>query len=142
MLKLQFSDFQKQDGLLTTKLLGLCLSALRRLDATEELCGASETIETRGEAQTLLPAMCDFSFLCLWNNILKEVNYVQKYLQILRISFEKSVIKMRSLKVFLKDKRKDLVEEALQFAKNTCEEMGIPVIKRSTVRRKKIMPGE
>ncbi|GBM20097.1 hypothetical protein AVEN_268417-1 [Araneus ventricosus] len=43
---------------------------------------------------------------------------------------------MRSLKVFLKDKINDLVDEALQFAKDTCEEMGIPVI------RKKIMPGE
>ncbi|GBL98213.1 hypothetical protein AVEN_268296-1 [Araneus ventricosus] len=88
--------------------------------------------------------MCDFAFLCflcLWNNVFKEVNHVQKYLQILGISFEKSVIKMRSLKVFLKDKRNDLVEEALQFAKDTCEEMGIPAVKR-TVRRKKIMPRE
>ncbi|GBN84861.1 hypothetical protein AVEN_188762-1 [Araneus ventricosus] len=49
---------------------------------------------------------------------------------------------MRSLKVFLKVKRNDLVEEALQFAKDTCEEMGIPVVKRRTVRRKKTMPEE
>ncbi|GBN40457.1 hypothetical protein AVEN_88048-1 [Araneus ventricosus] len=51
-------------------------------NAIEELFGASETIETRGTAQTLLPSMCDFSFLCflcLWNNVLKEVNHVQKY---------------------------------------------------------------
>ncbi|GBL54996.1 hypothetical protein AVEN_13266-1 [Araneus ventricosus] len=40
---------------------------------------------------------------------------------------------MRSLEVFLKDKRYDIVEEALQFAKHTCEEMGIPVVKRRTV---------
>ncbi|GBN02163.1 hypothetical protein AVEN_119679-1 [Araneus ventricosus] len=83
------------------------------VDATEELCDASEKIETRGAAQTLLPAMCDFlflCFLCLWNNVLKEVNHVQKYLQVLGISFEKSVIKMRSRKVFLKDKRNYLVE--------------------------------
>ncbi|GBN56454.1 hypothetical protein AVEN_49917-1 [Araneus ventricosus] len=39
------------------------------VDAIEELCDASETIETRGAAQPLLPAMCDFSFLCLWNNV-------------------------------------------------------------------------
>ncbi|GBL88936.1 hypothetical protein AVEN_159025-1 [Araneus ventricosus] len=87
------------------------------VDGIEELCDASETVETRGATQPLLPAMCDFSFLCLWNNVLKEVYHVQKYLQVLRISFEKSVIKMRSLKVFLKDKRNDLVEEALKFAK-------------------------
>ncbi|GBM18814.1 hypothetical protein AVEN_16181-1 [Araneus ventricosus] len=116
----------------------------KNVDAVEELCDASETIETRGAAQTLLPVMFDFSFscfLCLCNNVFKEVNHVQKYLQILGISFDKSVSKMRSLKVFLKDKRNYLVEQALQFVKDTCEEMGIPVVKR-TVRRKKIMPGE
>ncbi|GBN92584.1 hypothetical protein AVEN_44245-1 [Araneus ventricosus] len=43
--------------------------------------------------------------------------------------------------VLSKDKRKDLVEEELLFAKDTCEDMGIPVVKR-TARRKKIMPGE
>ncbi|GBM06882.1 hypothetical protein AVEN_147825-1 [Araneus ventricosus] len=123
MLKLQSSDFQKQDGVLTTKLFK-CFKKI--LDTIEELCDASEMIETRGAAQTLLPAMCDslsLYFLCLWNNVLKEVNHVQKYLQILGISFEKSVIKMRSLKVLLKDKRDDLIEEALQFTKDTCEEM-------------------
>ncbi|GBL95986.1 hypothetical protein AVEN_199953-1 [Araneus ventricosus] len=46
---------------------------------------------------------------------------------------------MRSLKGFLKDKINGLVEKALQFVKDTCEEMGIPVVKR-TVKRKKIMP--
>ncbi|GBL99100.1 hypothetical protein AVEN_64101-2-1, partial [Araneus ventricosus] len=39
-------------------------------------------------------------------------------------------------------KRNDLVEEALQFTNDTCGEMGIDVVKRRTVRRKKIMPGE
>ncbi|GBL91995.1 hypothetical protein AVEN_102561-1 [Araneus ventricosus] len=86
--------------------------------------------------------MCDFSFLCLWNHVLKEVNHVRQCLQILGISSEKSVIKMRSLKVFLKDKRNYRVEEALIFAEETCEEIGIPVVKRRTVRRKKIIPRE
>ncbi|GBM61725.1 hypothetical protein AVEN_120571-1 [Araneus ventricosus] len=61
---------------------------------------------------------------------------------ILGISFEKSVIEMRPLKAFLKDKRNDLVEEALKFSKDTCEEIGISVVKRRIARRKKIMPGE
>ncbi|GBL77120.1 hypothetical protein AVEN_12758-1 [Araneus ventricosus] len=71
----------------------------------------------------------------------KSIMHDQKYLQNLGISFEKSIIKIRSLKVFLKDKRNGLVEGALQFAKDTCEETGIPVVKR-TVRRKKIMSEE
>ncbi|GBL77752.1 hypothetical protein AVEN_152965-1 [Araneus ventricosus] len=99
----------------------------------------------RRTAQTLLYAMCDFSFLCflcLWNNVLKEVNHVQKYLQILGISFEKMVIKIRSIKVFLNDKRNDLVEEAMQLATDTCKETGVPVVKIRTARRKKIMPRE
>ena len=49
---------------------------------------------------------------------------------------------MRSLKDFLKEKRNNLVEEALKFAKGTCKEMDIPFVKRRTVRKKKNMPGE
>ena len=68
-----------------------------------------------------------------------KVNHVQKHLEIHGLRFKKSVIKMRSLKSFFKDKRNDFVEEALQFTKDTCEEMDI---KRRTVRKKKIMPEE
>ncbi|GBN58003.1 hypothetical protein AVEN_54168-1 [Araneus ventricosus] len=35
------------------------------------------------------------------------------------------------LKVFLKDKRNELIEEALQFAKVTCEDLGIPAEKKN-----------
>ncbi|GBM21733.1 hypothetical protein AVEN_118267-1 [Araneus ventricosus] len=49
---------------------------------------------------------------------------------------------MRSIKVFLRDKRNNLVEEALQFAKDACEEMDIPVVKKRTIRRKAILPRE
>ncbi|GBM90649.1 hypothetical protein AVEN_213567-1 [Araneus ventricosus] len=38
--------------------------------------------------------------------------------------------------------RNDLVEEGLQFAKATYEEMGIFLVVERTVRRKKIMPGD
>lgn len=115
------------------------------IDATEELSDSSETLETRGAALTLLPALCDFSFLCflyLWNTVLEEVNQAQKYLQILGVSFEMCITKIRSLKLFLKDKRNQLVDEAFRFAKDTCDEMGIPVEKSRNIRKKKMMPGE
>lgn len=115
------------------------------VEAIEAMCDASETIETRGAAQILLPAICDFSFLsflCLWREILEEVDDAQKYLQIRGLCFEKAVFKMKSLKLFLKDRRDDLVEKALNFGKETCEEMGIPIIKRRNYRKKKTMPGE
>ena len=61
------------------------------MDVIEKLYDALETIETRGATQTLLPAVCDFSFLCflyLWNNVFEEVNHVQKYFQIRGLSFK------------------------------------------------------
>ncbi|GBM39597.1 hypothetical protein AVEN_201581-1 [Araneus ventricosus] len=76
------------------------------LDAIEELCDASETIKTTGAAQTLLPAMCDFSFSCLWNNVLKEVNHVQKYFQIIGITFYKSLYQNEKSRGLFKRQKK------------------------------------
>ncbi|KAJ8896795.1 hypothetical protein PR048_002140 [Dryococelus australis] len=115
------------------------------VDVIEELCDPVETVETRVAAQTLLPAVCDFSFLCflyLWGNVLEEVNNTQKYLHNVGISFEKYVIKMRSLKTFLKDKRNEIEKLTLQFATNTCKERDILLVKRRTIRENKIMSGE
>ncbi|GBO28807.1 hypothetical protein AVEN_152435-1 [Araneus ventricosus] len=116
------------------KLLSLCLSALRRFSMSLRNCAMLRKRSKPEEQLKLCCLQCVisrfFCLLCLWNNVLKEVKHVQKYLQILGIIFEESVIKTRSLKVFLKGRRNDLVEEALQFAKDTCEEMGIPVVKR------------
>lgn len=120
-----------------------CFSKI--VDAIEELCDSSETIDTRGAAQTLLPAVCDFSFLCylyLWNSVLEEVNHTQKYLQTVGLSFEKCLFKMRNLKAFLVDTRVSLVEKAIEFGKAICDEMDIPIVKRRNMRKKKLMPGE
>ncbi|GIY61548.1 hypothetical protein CDAR_3131 [Caerostris darwini] len=38
---------------------------------------------------------------------------------------------MRSLKIILKNKRHELEKEALQFAKDACEKMGLPVVKKN-----------
>ncbi|KAJ8874098.1 hypothetical protein PR048_024939 [Dryococelus australis] len=115
------------------------------VNAIEELCDPAGTVKTRGAAQTLLPVVCDFSFsyfLYFWNNVLEAVNHTQKYLQNVGISLEKCAIKMRSLKNFLKDKINESLKQALQFATNIWEEMDIPLVKRRTVRKKKMMPGE
>ena len=45
---------------------------------------ASETLETRCKAQGLLPAVCDFTFLCylyFWGDVVEEVDLAQQYLQ-------------------------------------------------------------
>lgn len=53
--------------------------------------------------------------------MLEEVNHTQKYLQLEGINLEKCVVKMNDLKLFLNDKRRDIVEGALQFAKNVSK---------------------
>ncbi len=88
---------------------------------------------------------CDFSFLCylsLWDEVLEEVNHTQKFLQISGISFEKSVNKFRCLKLYLQDDRKKIVENAIQYATDICDEMNIPIERRGRRQFKKTMPGE
>ncbi|GBN17135.1 hypothetical protein AVEN_248761-1 [Araneus ventricosus] len=48
----------------------------------------------------------------------------------------------QGLKVFLKDKRNDLVEEALQFAKDTYEDLGIPAVKKKNCQEEENYAGE
>ncbi|KAJ8885424.1 hypothetical protein PR048_011621 [Dryococelus australis] len=75
--------------------------------------------------QTVLPAVCDFSFLCffyLWENVLEEVNHTKKIPTEYKIN--------------------EIVKLALQFATKTCEEMDIPLVKRKTTREKKMISGE
>ena len=74
----------------------------------EKLSDSSETLETRGPAQTLLTFMWEISFLlflCLWNSILEEVNPTQKYFQIVETGSEMCLIRMRSLNAFMNDNR-------------------------------------
>lgn len=114
-------------------------------EALDELCDPSENLDTRGSAEVTLNAMSDFSFMCylhLWNEVLQEVNHTQKYLQIEGISFEKCVIKLRSLKLFLVQERSNIVKRAIAYATTICEEMGISIEKRGRIRKKKLMPGE
>ena len=50
--------------------------------------------DTRGAAQGILPAVCDFTFLCylyFWADILEEVNLTQQYLQTKGLSLDKVV---------------------------------------------------
>lgn len=52
--------------------------------AIEELCDPQENVDTRGSAQSLLPAVCNFTFLCFlyfWKEVLKEIDCTQVYLQ-------------------------------------------------------------
>ena len=132
MLKLLLNDFQKQDGVLTTKVFK-CFQKI--IDATEKLCDASKLLKSEKQLKLccLQYVISHFCVLCIYGKMCQKPQ---------GLNFKKPVIEMRSFQGFLKDKRNDLVEEALQFEKDTCEEMDTLSIKRSTVRKKKIMPEE
>ncbi|GBP02744.1 hypothetical protein EVAR_72888_1 [Eumeta japonica] len=64
----------------------------------EDMCDLSssrENADTREAASTLLPALCDFSFLCylsFWCEVLEEVNQTQKYTQTPGYHWKKDII--------------------------------------------------
>lgn len=48
------------------------------------VCDPQENLDTRGTAQGLLSAVCNFTFLCylyFWCDVLEEVNLTHQYLQ-------------------------------------------------------------
>ena len=111
--------------------------------AIEALCDPHENVDTRGTAQGLLPAVCDFTFLCylyFWAAVLEEVNLAQQYLQTKGLTLDKVVTKLEALRLFLQEKRNHLVQHAIEQALLKSDQYGISVEKR--VRFKKRMAGE
>lgn len=86
--------------------------------AIEDLCDPAENMYTRDTAQGLLTAVCDFTFLCnlhFWN----EVNIAQRYMPTKDITLDNVVIQNESLKLFLKEKRNNIIEYAIEQALQT-----------------------
>ena len=114
------------------------------VDLVEEMRDdTTMTLDTRSGARNLLPALCDFTFLAfldLWNSILEETDQAQKYIQTPGLTLNRSLIKLRALETFLSTGRSALIEKAVSFATQKCEELGIETEKR--IRRKKQLPGE
>ncbi|GBP34724.1 hypothetical protein EVAR_25728_1 [Eumeta japonica] len=113
----------------------------------EDMCDLSssrENADTREAASTLLPALCDFSFLCylsFWCEVLEEVNQTQKYTQTPDYHW-KSVSKNQSPKNFLLSQRINIVERAISYATEKCEDLDISIERRGRRRFRKRMPGE
>nr|XP_033788702.1 zinc finger MYM-type protein 1-like [Geotrypetes seraphini] len=113
------------------------------MSTLEALCDSKENVDTRGSAQILLSAVCDFSFLCylfFWCEVLHEVYQTQKYLQTAGISLEQCIVKLQALKLFLEDQRTEIVEKAINYGTTKCKDMDIGIEKRIKFRRR--MPGE
>ena len=103
------------------------------ITAIEALCDPRENLDTRGTAQGLLHAVCDFTFICylnLWADILEEVNLTQQYLQTKDLTLDKVVTKLDALRLFLHEKRSQLVEHANEQALIKSDQHGISVERR------------
>lgn len=114
------------------------------IDALEELRdGDSETVQTRGDAGTILTAILSYSFisyLYLWNPILEEIDNTQKHLQTKGLGMDSCAIKMKALSKYFEEERNNLVEKAQATAVKFCKDNEISTERR--VRRKRQMPGE
>lgn len=76
----------------------------------------------------------------MWRSILPEVNDAQHYLQTEGLDIQQCHMKLSALRGFLLDNRDQLVENSLNYAKQLCDDLGIPIERR--VRRKKRMVDE
>ncbi|XP_063242660.1 zinc finger MYM-type protein 1-like [Bacillus rossius redtenbacheri] len=113
------------------------------LEVLEQLTDLSETSKTRSVASLLLTAMQSFNFLTFlgfWAAVLPEVDDAQIYLQQRGLSVDKCAQKLCALKTLLVESRDRFVQEAIDFAKNLCEKLGIEL--KTRIRRKKRMHGD
>ncbi|XP_043476438.1 zinc finger MYM-type protein 1-like [Leptopilina heterotoma] len=111
--------------------------------AIEELCDPQENVDTRGSAQSLLPAVCNFTFLCFlyfWKEVLKEIDCTQVYLQTKALSLDKVAAKLELLRLFVHEERNNVVDKSIDRALLTAEEYGLKTERR--VRFRKRMAGE
>ncbi|CAG4958452.1 unnamed protein product [Colias eurytheme] len=72
----------------------------------------------------------------------QEVNQTQKYIQTSGLSLEKCVIKIKALKIFLQTQRIQIVERAISYATEKCEDLDISVERRGRRIFRRRMPGE
>lgn len=103
------------------------------LEDMSDPSSSRENADTREAASTLLPALCDFSSLCylsFWCEVLEEVNQTQKNIQTSGLSLEKCVIKIKALKIFLRSQRIQIVERAISYATEQCQDLDISIEKR------------
>lgn len=113
------------------------------VDAIEELCDGRENVDTRGAAQNLMPAVCNYTFLCylfFWYDVLRETNAAQIALQSKGLTVDETATKIEALRLYIEEKRDHIVKEAIDIATKKSEDYDIPTEKR--LRRKKRMVGE
>lgn len=104
-----------------------------------------ENLNSKSAAGTLLPPMCNFTFLSFlefWFIILTEVDSAQIYLQKKGITLDRTLKKMEALLLFLVEERNDIVSKAIDFGTKKSQEFDIEIENRQRVRKRKLLPGE
>ena len=95
--------------------------------------GDSGTVQTRGDAGTILTAILPYSFisyLYLWKPILEKIYNTQKHLQTKGLGLDSCAIKMKALCKYFEQERNNLVEKARTTAVKFCEENEISTERR------------
>ncbi|KAK4873255.1 hypothetical protein RN001_015284 [Aquatica leii] len=88
---------------------------------------------TRSDAGLLLlflQSLPFLAFLRLWNRVLCEINDTQFYLQTKGLNVHHCAMKINALQLFLVNNRDVMVNDALSYAKTTCEDLGIDIALR------------
>ena len=86
--------------------------------------GDHEMIDTRSDAAILLSCMISYTFiayLAFWRPVLREINYVQIFLQTPRLGLDSCATKNGALVLFCEEKRENIVEKAKAKATTFCE---------------------
>ena len=86
--------------------------------------GDHEMTDTRSDAAILLSCMISYTFiayLAFWRPVLREINYVQIFLQTPRLGLDSCATKNGALVLFCEEKRENIVEKAKAKATTFCE---------------------
>ena len=111
----------------------------RVIQAFDSLISASENLQTREDAQIILLSVQKFSFMShffYWEEIMGQINLIQKKLQEPGIGLDVYVTHMDVTKIFFNRNKDGVVSESVYQSKTKCEEMEIPVEKRKLLEEK------
>ena len=107
--------------------------------ALNSLTSTPENLQTRGDLQIILLSIENFSFmshLFYYEDILGQINLIQKKLQKPVIGLDMCVTHLDTTKIFFNRNRDRLGFESVYHSKTKFEEMEIPTEKRIKIKRK------
>ena len=109
------------------------------LDVLEQILAGDSDDAARCQSSPLVQAMQSSAFLSylgMWFSILAEINDTQSFLQTNGLNLDHCVLKISSLKSRLEADRDSIVDEALRYSANMCDDLGVVEPERRIRKRK------